>query len=343
MFDRTTMLMYLESLFNDCGIVELRHEVAGRWTSGLFNGPEKLLTEALRRSQQGNLYTSLNPIKLRAVNNDMGTSAICNNDVLRYARLFFDFDVVRPKDTSSTESELCAALEAADQAEKMFTALGWPRPARAISGNGAHLQYRIALPNTETTAELLRTIYAGLKRDLVTASVQFDTTVRNPGRICCLYGSTKRKGQSTKDRPHRVSQIEIPKPWKQVHRRQLEALGRYYSQQQKIVVPTPSVGGSFISGAGDYKSLDAVAWFRAHGAYKRRLDGGKHAVTCPWLAEHSTPDAPLKTDTVVWSADGGWPTFHCSHAHCANRTIKDVMALWSDADNFCTTTWGKHV
>ena len=93
-------------------------------------------------------------------------------------------------------------------------------------------------------------------------------------------------------------------------------------------------------GAGDFATLDVAAWFAAHGALKRGLGGGKHAVTCPWSSEHSTPDQPHGTDTVVWQAeDGRWPRFFCSHAHCEGRCIRDVMRLWGDADAFCARAW----
>jgi len=95
-----------------------------------------------------------------------------------------------------------------------------------------------------------------------------------------------------------------------------------------------------ITGSGDYRTLDVVAWFQSRNHYKRPMAGGKHAVTCPWCSEHSTPDAPDDTGTVVWEADTGWPTFHCSHNHCDDRTLSDVMALWDDADQFCAREFG---
>lgn len=93
-------------------------------------------------------------------------------------------------------------------------------------------------------------------------------------------------------------------------------------------------GGSF--GFGDYRTLNVVEWFQARSAYGRPLAGGKHAVACPWSAEHSKPRPPEDSDTVVWEADGDhWPSFFCSHAHCQGRGIKDVLELWDDADSYC--------
>ena len=333
---------YLNRLFADNGLVELRHQVGRRWQSGLFDNPDRLLETARRLFGAGNLFTSLNPIRPRSVSNRLGSDPITNDDVLRYSRIFFDFDPVRPPDTASTDDELCHALAAADEAEHVLTACGFPAPARAISGNGAHLLYRTALPNTDDIRELLRDAYSGLKRDFDTDLVKFDPAVRNPGRIGPLYGSIKRKGQATADRPHRQSQIWLPGPWKQVNLRTLEALAGFYRRQLPATTPTtraPSTGPW--RGAGDYRSLDVVAWFSAHQLYHQPAGlPGKHFVRCPWEVEHSDGFDAQLTDTVVWECDGGWPTFHCSHAHCHERGIAEVMALYGDADCFCVRRWG---
>ena len=87
----------------------------------------------------------------------------------------------------------------------------------------------------------------------------------------------------------------------------------------------------------DYRSMDAVAWFMVHGAYLKPCDGGgsKHWVTCPWAHNH-TDGKNGETDAVLWTEPNKWPTFNCSHAHCSGMDIKEVMALWGDADDFCT-------
>ena len=95
-----------------------------------------------------------------------------------------------------------------------------------------------------------------------------------------------------------------------------------------------------IDGLGDYSTLAADAWFTAHDSYRRRLGGDKHAVRCPWAAEHSTDDDEQSTACVIWDChDGVWPSFHCSHAHCDGRGIRDVLQIWRDADAFCSRAW----
>jgi hypothetical protein len=95
-----------------------------------------------------------------------------------------------------------------------------------------------------------------------------------------------------------------------------------------------------IDGEGDYRTLDVVGWFDAHDAYRRHISGDKYAVACPWEADHSNESGPFDTSTVVWEARGAlWPSFHCSHAHCEGRNVRDVLALWGDADRFCRRAW----
>jgi hypothetical protein len=100
--------------------------------------------------------------------------------------------------------------------------------------------------------------------------------------------------------------------------------------------------GSVRGGRGDYSTLDVVAWFTAHGGYGRDLGGGKHAVKCPWHDQHSDERDATASDTVIFEPDreGGWPEFHCSHAHCKGRQIREVITLWGDADKFCAKQWG---
>ncbi|MBP8284638.1 MAG: hypothetical protein KAX46_12125, partial [Chromatiaceae bacterium] len=218
--------------------------------------------------------------------------------------------------------------------------LGWPEPLMALSGNGWHLQYRTALPATPETAEMLRLIYDGLAKEFGDDEIIFDRAVRNPSRLCGLYGSIKRKGSNLPDRPHRQSLAQIPAPWRQVHPRQVAGLANLFAQQSR-----PRVMGATRSpttalppgGKGDYASLDVAAWFAAHGAYVGILAGHIHGVRCPWQAEHSSPSPKTASDTVIFASAGdGWPGFHCKHGHCAGRDIKDVLRLWGDADAFCT-------
>ncbi len=53
----------------------------------------------------------------------------------------------------------------------------------------------------------------------------------------------------------------------------------------------------------------------------------KHAVTCPWSDEHTTAGDPNDTSTVIFepTKEGERSGFNCLHAHCAGRTVRDVL------------------
>lgn len=332
---------YIERALADNGLIELRHQAGKQWTSGLFDDADSLLTAARERHRTGNLFISLNRPSPRVADNRMVSTSLGNDDIQWVTRLFFDFDPVRPKGCSSTEDELCHAQHSATELSKMLRAMGWPDPLVAMSGNGYHLLYRCHLPNTEEVGEQLAAIYSGLWQDCTTHQVDFDRTVRNPGRICTLYGAEKRKGVSTSDRPHRRSRIITwPREWKQVRRQHFDSLVNFYAAKQKPATLGHKVSrpiGRRVDGAGDYSTLDVVAWFTANGLYERHITDIIHAVKCPWEDEHTEIH---RNDTVIYANDDGtWPGFHCKHSHCEGRTIQDVIHLLGDADTFCAHSW----
>ncbi|MBK8638606.1 MAG: hypothetical protein IPN92_10075 [Chromatiaceae bacterium] len=339
---------YLVHLFHDAGMVELCHMEDRRLDISHHRDVRSFLAAARARHAPGNLFTTLNKIdpgkwKAYAEERRQADPTKCprtpDSCVTRYARLFFDLDPDRPTGQSSTTEELVAAETRARGLLAKLTALGWPAPLLAMSGNGWHLQYRTALPNNAETAAMLKTIYAGLASEFDDDEVLFDRSVRNPARLCALYGSIKRKGIHRDERPHRKSRCVIPDPWLQVHPRQVAGLANFYAAQSPAPMapgaPTRPATALAPGGKGDYATLDVVAWFAAHTVYVGRLGDRVHGVKCPWTAEHSSPSPENGGDTVIFESDGGWPGFSCKHSHCTDRDIREVMTLWGDADDFC--------
>ena len=330
---------YLRRLIEDSHVVELRH-AHKRWESGHFNSLDAMMTVIRERAHIGNLYTTLNRPTSMVAGNAMDSRALRDDDMAVITRLPFDLDPVRPTDTPATDDEHGAACAARELLVRVLSGYGWPIPALGMSGNGAYAVYRVRVKATPGWRKACAVLYAGLRdrthEPFDEMGVLFDATVRNPGRIWRLYGTVNRKGQPTDDRPHRRAEITLPAgPWQIVS---ADVLKRTVRDLEPAVVPkrhTPSVP---IQGRGDFTTLDVIGWFRAHGSYQRELADGKHTVDCPWGDEHTTTST---TGTVVWETGGaGWPTFHCSHAHCDGRSILDVMRLWGDADRFCAQGWG---
>ncbi|MEX2479443.1 MAG: hypothetical protein WD928_01140 [Gammaproteobacteria bacterium] len=332
---------YLRQLLQDAHVVELRHQHGERWASGTFSNLADLERAIRERQAVGNLYTSLNRPDVKA-RNGFSARPLRDEDMTTICRIVFDLDPKRPAGTASTEPELQAATKARDLVVCLLSTHGWPTPATAISGNGAHVVYRTLLVNSLVWRQSAAALYAGLRLRLAAEmedlGVDFDTTVRNPARIWRLYGTENRKGEATADRPHRQATIRLPAGgWQTVKaaviERTVAALTPVVTRVRQARPHAP------VDGQGDYATLDIVSWFAAHGAYRRPLVDGKHAVTCPWSHEHSTT-SQSGTDSVIWESAGDrWPTFHCSHSHCDGRTLRDVLALWGGADPFCTRIW----
>jgi len=136
-------------------------------------------------------------------------SQTSDKDILRRRWLLIDADPVRKAKISSTDAEKEAAQKLILDVREHLRGRRWPEPVLADSGNGYHLLYRIDLPADDggTVKRLLNAL--GDRFD--TAAVQIDRSVFNPSRVCKLYGTLARKGDSTKERPHRRARVlEVP-------------------------------------------------------------------------------------------------------------------------------------
>jgi hypothetical protein len=70
--------------------------------------------------------------------------------------------------------------------------------------------------------------------------------------------------------------------------------------------------------------------FRARGWLGEAINSGKWSVQCPWDDQH-TKGTPYNTSTVLFAPGAGetlgW--LHCSHGHCQQRDIRDVLKMFS--------------
>lgn len=129
-----------------------------------------------------------------------------DNNILRRRWLPVDLDAVRPAGISSSDAEHTAAIERARTIADDMEA-EWQRPIIADSGNGAHLLYPIDLPNDEEALSYVSAALNELDRRYSDDIVKVDVTCANAARIWKAYGTVARKGDSTPDRPHRISRI----------------------------------------------------------------------------------------------------------------------------------------
>ena len=137
---------YLEHLMRDCGRIEVRHQCGDRWVSGVFDNLHYLYSCIAGQADVGNLYTTLNAPRLMQATNDMDGRPLRDVDIGHYTRLLFDFDPVRGSGQASSDYELRLAIEQRNHFVQVLRGLGWPMPAMAMSGNGAHAMVRCRMP-----------------------------------------------------------------------------------------------------------------------------------------------------------------------------------------------------
>ena len=155
-------------------------------------------------------YFSLNPVnpavyarcggRITAAKRGTTTS---DEDILHRHYLFIDIDPKRPAGISATQKEKKSAWNGLEEIKgKLFTR-GFPEPITVDSGNGFYLLYRINLPAEDSTTikNVLRVI------STLTDYAIVDPAVHNAARIIRLPGTWNRKGDNTKDRPHRKAKV----------------------------------------------------------------------------------------------------------------------------------------
>jgi len=323
----------ITALFCLGDVVELRIPKAGRLgtISGYFDDFTKLADAIEMHSGtfEGVYYTlnPVNPALLGRANNNAKEyvqSTTNDRDVVRRCWLLIDIDPVRPAGVSSSDLEKEAARLKARAVRAWLAERGWPAPLAGDSGNGYHLLYRIDLANNEGSTALIKSCLATLASKFDDDTIKIDTTVYNAARIVKAYGSMAAKGDSTKERPHRIARLLI-KPEKLeavtvVPRALLQALageaGRKESRQKQ-----QTSDATKITPEGMEEFLDHCKV--RHGVRTAYQDGVKWQLHCPFNSEHQKPDA------AVYLFDDG-PRFKCSHNSCAAFHWKDFRAKLED-------------
>lgn len=216
----------VELLFQPGVVVEIRAFKGRETVSGYFDDRALLAYEAGKLEDRGySVYVTLNEInpallarasnRARKVYKEPTTS---DSDIVRRRWLPLDFDPVRPSGVSATDAEKQAARRRALEVREFLREFGWPEPVVGDSGNGYHLLYRIELPNDRESLELVKGILEALAFKFSDKAVEVDTTTCNAARIWKLYGTTARKGDDARGRPHRRSRLlkvtEEVAPWK---------------------------------------------------------------------------------------------------------------------------------
>ena len=248
-----------------------------------------------------------NRIKMRLGKKDSTTSAA---DILRRRWLPIDIDPLRPSGVSSTDEEHGLALAKAEEIARWMAGLGFPEPVRADSGNGAHLLYRIDLPNDEAATALVKACLATLDTLFSDERVNVDTANFNAARIWKLYGTISRKGDNTPERPYRRSRIiSAPDELKIATAEQLRDLAARLPTEQHAQPQPATVNG---------KGFDLRHWLADHGLDVRTekpYSGGTLFIfdQCPFSSAHKDGGFAIQFGNGAVFAG-------CKHTSCGGGT-----------------------
>lgn len=290
--------------------------------AGYFNDPALAVKHVVNvDGKVPSIYFTLNPVNpmllARSANRfeQRATTTTTDRDILKRVWLPLDFDPVRPAGISSTDEEHEAALNKAYEVKEYLTSIGWPVPLVGDSANGAHLLYRIDIPNDEKSEATVRNILYYLSATFSSDAVQVDTTVFNASRIWKLYGTISRKGDNTPDRPHRRAIVlQLPGDEK-VTAAQLEDLAGKWGADATSTLK--SVTGS--------ATMDMELWLNNNNikvsSGPHDLFGGKGKkwvlAKCPFNESHNKP--------IVGVVEGR-PVFKCLHQSCQSNNWSDFRA-----------------
>ena len=304
------------------GVVEIRAIAEDGTHSGYFDDPRLLAASAglLDLPDVHGIYITLNElnpallarrsnrVKMHLSRKDSTTA---DADIIRRRWFPVDIDPVRPGGVSSTDEEHAKALEKAELVAGWLNDQGFPEPVRADSGNGAHLLYRIDLPNDETSRDLVQRCLAALAERFNDSTCTIDTAVSNAARIWKLYGTVSRKGDPTADRPHRRSRIIavpdetgiVPIPLL----KELAAKGAGQKPPEKRSPKTTIYDDS-------QAPLDLDAWLREHGirvSARKSWKGGRLFTLeeCPFTTAHQDGAFLIQFENGAIHAG-------CHHAGC---------------------------
>lgn len=186
-------------------------------STGVVDNADDYAQAAARQSGQPGVkgvYLTLNPVNPATctITNTLGLRATAagDSDILCRFWLPLDFDPIRKPGTNSTNEELQLAIAGAETTANYLKAtFGFPEPLRAISGNGAHLLYRIDLPNDEASTKLISKVLHNLHAwgEINVPGVDIDTANSNAARIWKAYGTKAAKAEHTDERPQRLAEI----------------------------------------------------------------------------------------------------------------------------------------
>lgn len=320
-FDDTEIRRAISILKPNNELFEIRI-VGSNWTaSGYFTDSERCIKALHEFPFRGtaNVYILPNEIDPSCYQREQRDTIIAkpknttsDKEILSYRMILIDVDSQRISGTSSTDEQVQQSRQLANKVYVFLRDKGFSRPIAAVSGNGAHLVYRVDFPNTEENKQTVKTFLQALDMLFSTEDVKIDTTVFNPARIIKLYGTLAQKGANTKDAPHRMARIIRFDGYEPT---EIELVQKVASMLPKDEKPQKYNNWQ-------PSQFDLDSWLTQYGLdYTKEpySDGYKYILSeCPFDPNHKGKDA------AIFRANSGKICFYCFHNSCAGKTWRDV-------------------
>lgn len=270
--------------------------------------------------EKGTINATFNVIKDESLSKD---KAIKDSDIESVRFIFIDIDCEKEKsDSSATKEELNLARGVENKVSQFLTENGLNEQIHIFSGNGFHIMLPIQMTNTKETNATIKQFLTILAAKFNNDKVKIDTSVSNPGRLNKLVGTLAAKGETTKERPHRVSTlIGVPDAVTFNSLDQLKKIAEKYEGHEQTTSLAKREKTSYVIG-------NAVNWLNHYdiGYREKKGDNGHTQIyvldKCP-LAEHST-----NQNGASLIANGNSLSFKCLHESHEHKTIHDFATFY---------------
>jgi len=293
--------------------------------SGYFKDFDRLIA-AIQKYPGETFYFVMNDIKDDCYSREQSEKLIArpksttaDNDITEREWVLIDCDPIRTSGVSATDAEKEAALQTARRVFKYLRNKGFSDPIIADSGNGYHLMYNVALPNSIEYTDPIKNFLLVLAMYFSDNRVDIDKSVFNASRITKLYGTTATKGANTKERPHRQSRIlHVPDTIKLNSVELFRKIAAELPQEPKKSYPARTNGNGTQGTQFDIEEFITKYGIRVA---KKINSGGitKYLLEeCIFNPQHKSPDAAI----IVLS--NGAIAYNCFHNSCQIYNWQDV-------------------
>lgn len=314
--------------------------------SGYFDNPQTFQTNinALDKLNPPPpaIYFTLNPVKpdlIARANNRLKANIMTtkDSDVVCVRWLFIDLDPIRLAGISASKEELQNALDLQQEiAAWLLDQFDIEPGILAMSGNGAHILVRIEDLDPTIASPIIKQALLAIDQKFPSkvTNVKVDCSVFNPGRICKVYGTMARKGDNTKERPHRRAYI-FDTGIKSLDDVPINPIEKIKELADSYIDPSLSNKKNFpvnnVLNSEDGANVDIDKFLND---YQNQIDvldvkdldnGAKmyRLTECIFADEHTVKTAKGDSGFIVFP--GGKVIYQCFHDHCKGKTVYDAL------------------